>query len=207
MSQRTGGHFGIEKSYSTLKLSAYWPGMSEESSEYRNCVTCQKNKDARNPTAPLGEIPIGEPWEPLSVDILKVSTLTEGKSYLLVVQDHFSKYLCAVAMRDQTAKSTTDAFVQICSFLGLPRRILSDQGTQFESKLMQETLQAFSILKTRTTAYNQKCNGQVERGNKSILQLLRCFTEDEELWEEKLLLVLLVYNSTIHSSMVCLHSE
>lgn len=105
-----------------------------------------------------------------------------------------------MAIPDQTADTTASAFLSICSQAGLPRVIHSDQGPNFESQLFQDTLRGLGVTKTRTTAYNPKGNGLAESGNKSVLQLLRCFTERESDWEDKLPLILLSYNSRVHCS-------
>ncbi|PAA58909.1 hypothetical protein BOX15_Mlig009944g1 [Macrostomum lignano] len=196
-----GGHFGAEKCYRTLKLTAYWPGMAEDIVQHcQSCSVCQEKKAGSRTSAPLGELPIGSPWDSVAIDIVKVAPSSRGNKYLLVAQDQFSKYLTAVAIPDQTAETTARAFLSICSQPGLPRVIHSDQGPNFESQLFQDTLRGLGVTKTRTTAYNPKGNGLAESGNKSVLQLLRCFTERESEWEDKLPLILLSYNSRVHCS-------
>ena len=61
-------------------------------------------------------------------------------------------------------------------------------------------LTAFGIQKSRTTAYHPQGDGMVERFNRSLLQLLRCYTETEDDWEEFLPLVLYAYRTAIHST-------
>uniref|UniRef100_A0A1I8ILP5 ANK_REP_REGION domain-containing protein n=1 Tax=Macrostomum lignano TaxID=282301 RepID=A0A1I8ILP5_9PLAT len=99
--------------------------------------------------------------------------------YLLVMQDQFSKFLTAVPMPDQTANTIAD------SLLGVPSVIHSDQGANFESELFQETLKALGIRKIRREM------DWWERGNKSLLRLLRLFAETEFSCEEQLPLVVL----------------
>ena len=61
-------------------------------------------------------------------------------------------------------------------------------------------LTAFGIEKSHTTVYHPQGDGMVERFNRSLLQLLRCYTQQEEDWEQYLLLVLYVYCTAPHSS-------
>ena len=84
--------------------------------------------------------------------------------------------------------------------MGLPRIIHSDQGHNFESAILHQTLQAFGITKSHTTAYHPQGDGMVERLNRSILQLLWAYVTKETNWEHYLPLIMYAYRSTIHSS-------
>ena len=83
---------------------------------------------------------------------------------------------------------------------GLPTALHSDQGRNFESALLQQTLDAFGIRKSRTTAYHLEGNGMVERFNRTLLQLLRIYTETHDEWERYLPFVLLAYRTAVYSS-------
>ena len=76
----------------------------------------------------------------------------------------------------------------------------SDQGRNFESTLFHQVLEAFGIHKCRTTAYHPQGDGMVERFNRSLLQLLRCYVDTEDDWERCLPLVLYAYRTAQHSS-------
>ena len=65
---------------------------------------------------------------------------------------------------------------------------------------MKQTLQAFGIVKSHTTAYHPQGDGIVECFNRSLLQLLRSYVEKEADWEQNLPLVLFAYRTVIHSS-------
>ena len=68
-------------------------------------------------------------------------------------------------MPDQTA-------ARIFSVMGLPQVLHSDQGTNFESTILKQTLQTYGVTKSRTTAYHPQGDGMAERFNRSLLQLL-----------------------------------
>ena len=101
---------------------------------------------------------------------------------------------------NQKATSITKAIIKLCSSFGIPDVIHSDQGRNFESCLFREMLTAFGIEKSRTTAYHPQGDGMVERFNRSLLQLLHCYTQQEEDWEQYLPLVLYAYCTAPHSS-------
>ena len=114
--------------------------------------------------------------------------------------DYFTKWAEAVPLRDQTAATISAAVIKICCSFGIPEVLHSDQGRNFESQLFRDVMTAFGIQKSHTTAYHPQGDGMVERFNCSLLQLLHCYTETEDDWEEFLPLVMYAYRTAIHSS-------
>ena len=129
----------------------------------------------------------------LAADIMEVPVSRRNNRSLLVVMDYFTKWAETVPLKDQTAASISAALIKICCVFGIPEVLHSDQGRNFESQLFCDVLTAFGIQKSRTTAYHPQGDGMVERFNHSLLQLLRCYMETEDDWEEFLTLVLYVY--------------
>ena len=76
----------------------------------------------------------------------------------------------------------------------------SDQGQNFESTTLKQTLEAFGISKSQTTAYHPQGDGLVEHFNRSLLQLLRCYVQSEPDWERYLPLVLYAYHTAKDTS-------
>ena len=119
------------------------------------CTRCQKSKIPAPTRVLLTSMPIGKPWQMVAVDILKVPVSYNGNMYLLVVQD----YLWAndiPLLKEQTAATFAKVLVDVLSKFGLQDIVHSDQGIKFESTLLKQILDAFSIQKTRTTAYHLK---------------------------------------------------
>ena len=118
----------------------------------------------------------------VAVDVLQVPISYQNNCYLLVVKDYFTKWMEAIPMPDQTAVRITNELVKLFSMLGLPQIAIvhSDQGQNFESTVLKQTLEVFDI---RTTAYHPQGDGLVERFNHSLLQLLRSFVQLESDWE------------------------
>ena len=66
----------------------------------------------------------------------------KGVGNVLVVTHHFTKYALAVATKNQTAKTTAEAFYQhFIIHYGIPARIHSDQGATFESNNIKKYIQ------------------------------------------------------------------
>ena len=109
----SAGHQGYLKTLSHLQQQAYWAGMAGNVQQYcQQCNTCQASKLSSPIQAPLHNVPIGNPWEMLAVDILEVPI---SHRYLLVIMDYFTKWVDAVPLRDQTAVSISDAVIKLCS--------------------------------------------------------------------------------------------
>ena len=93
-------------------------------------------------------------------------------------------------MPDQTAARIVTAVISIFCSLGIPELLHSDQGRNFESLLLRETLRAFGTNKSHTTAYHPQGDGMVERFNRSLLQMLRSHVQVKQEWETYLSLML-----------------
>ena len=195
------GHQGTERTLSHLKNLAYWVNMSSDVSEYvRSCETCQKAKLSLPTKAPLINTPIGRTMQLLQVDVLEVPVSSKGNRYLLVVEDAFTKWLECYPMSNQKSETITEILIEIFSRYGIPEFLHSDQGRNFESQLLKETCRALGIRKTHTTPYHPQGNALVERSNRTVLQMLRCYVERNEDWEKYLQLVLFAYRTSKHSS-------
>ena len=197
----SAGHQGFDKTLNRLQQQAYWVGMASDVNKYcRECLKCQQMKQSLPSKAPLTSIPVGRPWEMIAVDVLQVPMSYQHNKYLLVVQDYFTKWAEAIPMPDQTATRITRELIKIFAVLGMPNILHSDQGQNFESTILRQTLNAFGIVKSHTTAYHPQGDGMVERFNRSLLQLLRSYVEQEADWERYLPLVLFAYRTATHSS-------
>jgi len=111
----------------------------------------------------------------VAIDILSgVPVTPDGYRYILVATDYFSKWLEAYPLRDEEAVTCMRALYNgFFSRMGLPRQLHSDQGRNFESKLVSELCSLTGVYKTRTTPFHPRSDGQTERANRTILQMLR----------------------------------
>lgn len=196
------GHQGADRTMARLSETAYWIGMGKDVSSYCNrCFTCQRTKAPTTFPAPLQPVVASRPWELVAVDILKVPMSHQGKQYMLVVQDYFSKWPFAIPLSDQKADTIVRILKdQVFTLMGPPQRLHSDQGKSFESHILSELCRAFGVTKSHTTPYHPMGDGLVERMNRSILNLLRGLVEKEGDWEEHLQLLLYVYRTTKHAT-------
>ena len=125
----------------------------------------------------------------VAIDILEVPRSNRNNRYLLVVQDYFTKWPEAILIPDQTAARITKEMVKLFCTYGIPDIVHSDQGRNFERTIFHQTLEAFGIKKSHTTAYHPEGDGMVERLNRSLLQLLRTYAQRQDEWEQHLPLI------------------
>jgi hypothetical protein len=107
------------------------------------------------------------------------------------------------AIKDHTAQTVADIVVTefICRY-GVPYRIHTDQGREFESELFSEMCSLLGILKSRTTPYRPQSDGMVEQFNRTLQQMLCMFINKSD-WDDHLPYVLMAYRSSIQESTKC----
>jgi hypothetical protein len=105
-----------------------------------------------------------------------------------MIVDQFTKWIECFPLPHQTAEEVAKVFVDgFISRFGCPLQVHTDQGRQFEGHLFQAVCKLLEITKTRTTPYHPCSNGQVERYNRTLLQMIRCFLRnDQTRWDENL---------------------
>ena len=85
---------------------------------------------------------------------------------------------------------------------GLPNKIISDQGHNFESELIANLCEVAGVQKLRTTPYHPQTNGQCERFNSTLLNMLGTLTpEQKKDWETYVPAMVHVYNCTRNTAM------
>ena len=200
-----GGHFGIERTVARLQSRYYWYHMREDVTLWcRNCTNCAcRARPHKTPQAPMGTVRVGAPMERIALDIMGPLNETERKnSYVLVIQEYFTKWTEAFAIPDEKAVTVAQVVATewVCRY-GMPHSLHSDQGRNFESEVFQEMCRLFGIEKTHTTPFRPQSDGQVERFN-ATLQKILASTAERCHWDWDLMIpyAVMAYRSTKHSA-------
>ena len=139
------------------------------------CDDCEAVKlPHKKPKAPLGTMITGAPWDIPSTDLLGPLPLTpRGNRYILVVTDSCTKWVEIFAVQDQTATMCATIILnEVIARFGCPLDAHTDQGINFESAIFADLCRMLGIRKTRTSPANPQCNGQTERLNRTLIQML-----------------------------------
>ena len=203
---KASGHLGIWKTLSKIRQRYYWPGLQNDVRAYiAGCEKCLSRKGPKKTKrAPMQIVRSGYPMERLAIDILGEHPSTEnGNKYILVVGDYFTKWTECFPMPNMEAVTVAKILVdEVISRFGVPGKIHSDQGTQFESNLFSELCKLLQIKKTRTTPYHPQSDGMVERFNRTLTTMLNMFVkENHKDWDEQIPYVMMAYRATEHETM------
>mgnify|MGYP006280086663 CR=1 FL=1 len=201
------GHLGVHKTVQAVSRSFYWPKLLSDVQAYiRSCPTCQRSK-SRN-TKPMGllhplEIP-AERWDTITMDLITSLPLTSrGHDAVLTVVDKLSKR--THFLPTTTSVSATDLaqlfFDRIFSLHGLPRRIVSDRDPRFTSKFWDSLFTLLDTKLSMSTAYHAETDGQSERANRTLEDILRCYCHDrQDSWDTRLAAAEFAYNNSVNAT-------
>ena len=179
-----GGHFGCRKTYEKVKIKYYWYEMKNDVNSWvLSCEQCASDKTPhKRPKAPLGSLGVGATLATLSTDVLGPLPVTpRNNRYILVVTDHFTKWVEIFAVPDQTAVTTANVILnEVITRYGSPQSIHSDLGSNYESQIFKELCKLMEIRKTRTSVRNPKGNGQVEKFNRTLVRMIKAYLKGEQ---------------------------
>ena len=181
----------------------WWPGMTRDlRNRIKRCGHCRKY-EAAPPVAPMKPLTCSGPGELLHVDFTSIEETVPLKEEpviqnVLVLQDHFSKYIVTYVVKDQTAHTATETLRNgYFGLFGAPAYLVSDQGKAFMGHIITHLYDLYGVQKLRTSPYHAQTNGQVERMNQTIIRMIGKLEEDKRAcWSEHLLELLLAYNAT-----------
>ena len=147
--------------------------MQKDAEAYvKKCEQCQRFAPLiHQPVADLN--PVSSPWPfaQWGMDLVgKLPQATGQRKYLLVATDYFTKWIEAeplAKIRDVDVKNFI--WRNIITRFGIPRAIIADNGTQFDSKLIKNFCAKFKIKNYFSTPSFSQSNGQAEVSNKVIL--------------------------------------
>jgi len=171
------GHQGRKKTRDRVWREFWWPGLNADVTRFcRSCDICQRTvAKGRVINVPLGKMPITDtPFDRVADIIGLIYPATDrGNRYVLTMVDYATRYPEAVPLKNIHAETVAEALLNMFTRVGVPREILSDQGSQFLSAVMKEMCILLSLKQLVTTPYHPMCNGLVEKFNGTLKTMLR----------------------------------
>lgn len=198
------GHQGQQRSLGLARQRFYWDTMEKDVKDYvHNCRRCVVSKARETEArAPLVSITTSSPLELVCIDFWSAEDHNNKSIDVLVVTNHFTKLACTYPCPNQSAKTVARVLWNnfFCVY-GFPSSSLSDQGASFESLLITELCYLADIDKTHTTPYHPMGNGQVERMNRTLDNMIRALPPRSKVkWLRMLNTLTFAYNCTVHET-------
>ena len=149
------------------------PCMAAQAKEHiSKCHLCLAFK-AKQPKAPLENIMATHPLELVYLNYLCLEPGKCLEQNVLEVTDHFTRHTEVYVTRTQTVQTTArtlwDKFIV---HYGLPEKILSEQGHNFERQLVADLCKLMGMQKIWTSPYHPHTNSQCERFNFTLIKML-----------------------------------
>ena len=184
-----------------LRQGFYWPTMKGDAFKFaKACDKCQRFANySHSPVTNL--TPLASPW-PFAmwgIDLIgELPTAKGGVKYAVVAVDYFTKWAEAAPLATITAgKIKSFVFNSIVCRFGVPYKLISDNGKQFDSKELGRMCEELGIRRDFAAVYHPQSNGQTEAVNKIIKHTLKAKLDEKKgCWPEELPMVLWSYNTT-----------
>ncbi|KAL0549259.1 hypothetical protein IC582_013740 [Cucumis melo] len=201
-------HPGSTKMYHDLKRVYWWRNMKREVAEFVNkCLVCQQVKAPRQKPAGLLQ-PLSIPewkWENVSMDFITGLPRTlRGFTVIWVVVDRLTKSAHFVPGKSTyTASKWAQLYMsEIVRLHGVPVSIVSDRDARFTSKFWKGLQTAMGTRLDFSTAFHPQTDGQTERLNQVLEDMLRaCALEFPGSWDSHLHLMEFAYNNSYQATI------
>ncbi|GJP60934.1 hypothetical protein CLOP_g18151, partial [Closterium sp. NIES-67] len=201
------GHFGSNKTRTGIAKHYYWPHLVVDVPKFvTSCDTCQRMKSSKQKKARLLQpLPVPEqPWQVVSLDFITgLPPTTSSHDAILVIIDKFSKMGHFIPTHTTArTEETTQLFVwYIISQHGIPTTLISDRDPKFTSKFWKELMSLLGTKLAMSSAYHPQTDGQTERLNQIVEQLVRAACKDEiSKWDLHLPVLEFAYNNATHAA-------
>lgn len=172
-----GGHLGERKTRERIRLSFYWPNMRKDIQQYVNtCGECQMrsrpNKLDRVPITPITRVDV--PFQVMNIDCIGPidPPSAQGHRYCLNIVDNCTRWPTVYVLKSLTARAVCDSLLDLFTNVGIPSKIISDNGSNFNSQLTRELLRRLGCSPVFATPGHPQASGLVERFNKSCKEML-----------------------------------
>jgi hypothetical protein len=201
------GHLGRDKTLERLQRHFYWPGMKMSVQRYcASCEACQLNKPSRR--LPIGLLyPLDAPsfpWESMGMDfVMGLPKTKNGYTAIVTFVDRLTKMVHLWPCTDAvTAEETMEIFLKaVWRIHGVPKEIVSDRDPRFVSDFWQALHKRLGTRFNMSTANHPQTDGQAERANGLIEEVLRSYVNiHQNDWDEHLPTVEYAANDSVQAS-------
>ncbi|GFU73933.1 hypothetical protein TNCV_555581 [Trichonephila clavipes] len=157
----------------------------------KNMYSLSKCKVHRHTKSKFGEYEVPDTrFSVIHIDLIGPLPPSQGMTFCMTCIDRFSCWMEAVPLPDCKAETASKAFYEhwVCRF-GVPGKIVTDQGRQFESQLFRSLAAICGAKVAHATSYHPQCNGKVERLHRTLKGAIKAHNNIK--WTETLPTILL----------------
>lgn len=201
------GHPGGTRLIELVSRTFWWPRMARDADNYvLSCDLCQRNKPQSGKTPGfLQPLPVpANPWDSVSMDFVVALPKTEGGyDAVLVFVDRLTKmsHLAPTTTTCTAEQAARLFFDNVVRLHGVPKDIVSDRDCKFTSKFWGALSELLGIKLHMSTAYHPQTDGQTERMNRTLGDMLRNFTGREpNSWDTHLSAAEFALNNAVNRS-------
>ena len=194
--------------YQDLKQRFWWTRMKREIAKYvSECDICRRVKASHlRPAGTLQALNIPEwKWEDISMDfIVGLPRTQKGYDSIWVVVDRLTKSAHFLPVKTTyLTKHYAELYInRILCLHGVPKTIISDRGTQFIARFWEQLHACLGTHLIRSSAYHPQTDGQTERINQILEDMLRaCVLTYPQKWDQCLPLAEFSYNNSYQESI------
>ena len=194
MSELHDAHTGIVKMKSIARMYVWWPSLNQEIEDCaRKCHHCQRFKKdpVKAPNHPWEQPK--NPWERIHIDF---AGPFKGHMWLVLV-DALTKWPEIIQMSTTSSERTIEVLRSLFARYGIPRIIVSDNGTQFTSALFAQFCKRNGIHHKLSAPYHPSTNGEAERLVQTFKYSMKANEND---LQTALCQFLMKYRSSPHAS-------
>ena len=203
-------HDGQDKMLLKILSRYWWIGMREDIKLFtQSCHGCQSVKEGRNTrytkSGKMNTYSAKAPFELVSIDICgPLPQTSDGNRYIVSMIDKFSRFCLLTPVKDIRTMTIINAYEKWISLFGPPATLLSDNGSQFISKMFKNYTKSQQTKQRFSTPYYPEGNGQIERLHRWIKERLTLisidlgmnFVDGDDDWDKYIYLIQHAYNST-----------
>lgn len=191
-----GSHQGICRTRTRARSLFYWPGISNNVAQMiKACEICQVYKPSQTKEPLMSEIAASRPFQSVSIDLFEY-----GGKFFIACVDRYSGWPNMDEYRKcPTTSEVVRSLRKIFTEHGIPQKIMSDGGRQFESREFREFCNNFQIEPVISSAYHPQSNGHAEAAVKTLKALVKKNWKTNSLDRESFDLALLEWRNTPRS--------
>jgi transposase InsO family protein len=201
-------HPGNTQMYMDLKGRFWWSNMKRDVAKYiALCDVYNRVKaEHQKPAGLLQPLPIPEwKWDNIGMDFITGLPRTKsGYDSIWVVVDHLTKVAHFIPMKTTytSARLAKIYMNRIVCLHGVPKSIVFDRGTQFTSHFWHHLHESLGTRLEFSTAFHPQTDGQIERVNQILEDMLRaCALDYGSSWDENLPYAEFSYNNSHQASI------